>query len=855
MKKRCTCFLRMQWMTGAALIATACLSAAGTLQAADPAPAAKAAAPAAAKSKAVKAPAKAAAPAAPVKKVHPQTVQRSREAELILEKISKAKKLFEDGKDIREVLAALDDSDAAVNAKMVTVNGKKEHLPYMAEIAAKAAASRKEITQRAAEGMLADANKLYTQGRNKGASPDGAELAGQAQKMAKEARFLYYLGVGSEKADAAMLDNEINSGNIDFSIRVEKLAVSCDKLIKAADFRTNTSLETVDGAHKDRQREISALYTKAQKLYRNKQYTMARDLCESIFVMDPYNQNAIRLLEKIYRQMYFYSELRSYNEMLRNDAETVWSWVPGSAKTTKNIVKTTSRQFSDPLMEKISNLIISVDFKDYTITDAINKIRDLSKEADPSHTGVNFLPSNLPQDSSITLELDNVPLNVVLDYLCKKAKISWTTDRETFVQIGTGIGDYENLEIPMRNSVYARIATESSDGEEDSDSGSSESMWGAGGVGSTGVAGGVTQKGKRSDTVLKQFFKERGIPFDDPETFVAYDATTHQLSARNTRENLLKLETLVREMDVENPLVLVEAKILEIGMNDQEALGFDWTVDYTNDKNSEYDFTMESPLRDLAQGDGSGFKLINNLNIVPNLNLNGGHQFNVYLTVTAVDRTDRVEILSTPKVISKSGEEANIKMVRQMYFPESWAEPDTSNICGTSLQFEPSYPEFGDPQDVGISFTVMPTVSSNNKVVTLQLLPSVTDLVGWTEYPYEVIIQQGSSNTEDGVYASNARAVMDTPMPEISNREIQTTLKIFDGQTVLIGGLTVDKQVSSEDKYPILGDIPIIGRLFTQKSDLTERSNLLISVTPRLISGDGIPINTNVATGIPDFRR
>ncbi len=846
MKKRCTCFLRMQWKMGMPLLAVACLSVAGTVQAAEAVPVAKKAAkPVAAKSApAVKPAAKA---ESPVQKV---SVQRSREAELILEKIKKAKVLFENGKAIQDVLVLLNEADADIAAKMITVNGQKQHLPYMAVVAEKAAAERKQITVRAAEAMLAQANEIYTGARRKGASADGAAAAETAKDMATDARALYYLGYTGPTATQAALDGVINSRNLDFSVRAEKLIQMCDKIIAATDFRSKTSTDAVDGAYKDRQKEISELYVKAQKLYKNKQYTMARDLCETIFVIDPYNQNAIGLLEKIYKQMYFYAELRNYNELLRNDAETIWSWSPGVAKAKGFVGTVTIRKHVDPLLEKLSSLNISVDFKDYTVTDAINKIRDLSKESDPAHVGINFLPRGLNPNTTITLELDNVPINVVLDYLCKKANISWTTDRETFVLIGTGIGDYENLEIPMRNSVYSRITNKEA-GEESGEE--VESAWGDGGI-EAGVAAGATKKAAISDEDLKRFFMERGITFDG-ESSVAYDRTAHLLSVRNTRENLLKMETLVREMDVENPLVLIEAKILEIGMNDQEVLGFDWTVDYANDKNDEYDFTMESPLRQLGAAAWGATKLINNMNIVPNLNLDGGHQFNVYLTVSAVDRTDRVEILSTPKVISKSGEEAVIKMVQQMYFPESWAEPDTSNVNGTSMEFEPSYPEFGEPKDVGISFTVTPQVSSNNKVVTLSLLPSVTDLIGWSDYGYDVVMGQKREVVEGEETTTDITSSITLKMPIISNREISTNLKVFDGQTVLIGGLTVDRQSAMEDKFPILGDIPVIGRLFTKSAEKTERNNLLISVATRLISGDGVPINSNVATGVPDFRR
>ena len=207
-------------------------------------------------------------------------------------------------------------------------------------------------------------------------------------------------------------------------------------------------------------------------------------------------------------------------------------------------------------------------------------------------------------------------------------------------------------------------------------------------------------------------------------------------------------------------------------------------------------------------------------------------------------------------------------MVNQMYFPDSWESPDTE-IDDGDVAMETSYPEFSDPDEVGIQFTVTPTVSSNKYTVQLDLEPSITDLTGWTDYSYDMVIRRNplededldTENNEGGtpVLASNLVTTVDLfrvniKMPEISKRELITKLKCFDAQTMMVGGMVLDKQISMEDRYPILGDLPIIGRFFTKTANTSARSNLLISVSPRLISGDGVPINSRPDNGIPDFR-
>ena len=75
------------------------------------------------------------------------------------------------------------------------------------------------------------------------------------------------------------------------------------------------------------------------------------------------------------------------------------------------------------------------------------------------------------------------------------------------------------------------------------------------------------------------------------------------------------------------------------------------------------------------------------------------------------------------------------------------------------------------------------------------------------------------------------------------------------GQTVVIGGILSDTHGQLADRWPIYADIPLIGRLFTESAAQAQKDNLIISVSTRLISGDGIPVRTNTQNGLPDFRR
>ena len=820
--------------------------------------------------------------------VQKEVKARSKEFQEILKDLTDVENMakVEEGKtvDFPAAFAKLKSIEQKLKTKIVELKGDREAILYYQSVEKRFKETHAAFGVLAGEAKLQTAKKLYEEAAKAGVSSDSASKAGEAKELADEACYTYYVAPLDPKTgrDPELLDKLINAKNQGFSVRVAQLKAACEKIIKAFEFRVQTDTAAVDPNYANRMEKINKLYARANNLYRDSQYTQARDICEQIFIEDPCNAKAIALLDKIYKKLYFYSELRAYNEVLRSDAESIWLWSNAIPASGNRVATEQKREVKDPLMEKLNSWKISVAFADYSIKDAITMIREKSQEIDPRKVGVNFLERGIAgtdtENISITLELDNVPISVVLNYLCKKAGISWKTS-EAFVLYGHGISDYETTEIPMRNSVYHLMTGADEKGEEESED--DDDVWDTRGLDSTaktisGAAG--KKRGAVSDTKLRAYFADRGIPFDDHSS-VIYNPKTHKLAVTNTRENLQKLELLVREIDVETPLVLIESKILEISLNDEEELGFDWSGTYTNAKNSDYDFAFNSPLRSVAPSAVDAVegivndKLINNLNIIPNMNLNGGHQLNFYLTVSAVDRTDRLEQLSTPKIVVKSGDEAVIKMIKSMYFPDSWESPDTE-IDDGDVAMETSYPEFSDPDEVGIQFTVKPTVSSNKYTVQLELEPSITDLTGWTDYSYDMVIlrtiqldedpteedseNNNDNNNGDSVIAGQLRARdlfrVNIKMPEISKRELITKLKCFDAQTMMVGGMVLDKQISMEDRYPILGDLPIIGRLFTKTANTTARSNLLISVSPRLISGDGVPINSRPDNGIPDFR-
>jgi len=154
-------------------------------------------------------------------------------------------------------------------------------------------------------------------------------------------------------------------------------------------------------------------------------------------------------------------------------------------------------------------------------------------------------------------------------------------------------------------------------------------------------------------------------------------------------------------------------------------------------------------------------------------------------------------------------------------------------------------------RNVGVELTVKPTVEEDD-TISLTLSPSVTEFEGFVEYGGpSVAIVPGSSGFLDpitDVFTGGTEATVVTVpagfyQPIFSTRRISTTVSVYDGATLVMGGLTRDEVKSFSDKVPILGNIPGVGRLFRSEGETRQKRNLLIFVTANIVSPGGSPSN------------
>jgi general secretion pathway protein D len=217
------------------------------------------------------------------------------------------------------------------------------------------------------------------------------------------------------------------------------------------------------------------------------------------------------------------------------------------------------------------------------------------------------------------------------------------------------------------------------------------------------------------------------------------------------------------------------------------------------------------------------------------------------------------DLLSAPKVVTKSGQEAIMKVVTEYIYPTEYevqiSQQSSSGSITTGGAADPLAivePQNFKMRPVGIILQVVPEVSAEGQMINLMLNPQVVSEPVWKNYGTKVPKTTYRAPTaEERILNPTATSIaqteyIDLPMeqPFFHVRSVQTQLSVYNGATVVMGGLITEDRKTMEDKIPFLGDIPYLGRLFRSRSEQSIKRNLLVFVTARLVDPAGRVVKT-----------
>jgi len=396
-----------------------------------------------------------------------------------------------------------------------------------------------------------------------------------------------------------------------------------------------------------------------------------------------------------------------------------------------------------------------------------------------------------------------------------------------------------------------------------------------GGGGNTGMipAGGTI--GPRIQA--KDYFIANGVQFP-PGAAANFIPTSSRLIVKNTQDNLDLIDVIVEALNGTVPLqVDIEAKFVEITQTNLKELSFDWTLGQFNIPGSSKVFgsggsnasntnTSNFPFVDPSTGQvvggnqvtsgnrtGSGVGGAISANAIDSLlfpstaattaapgiisaaGVFTDPQFQVVMR--ALNQKKGVDLLSSPRVTTKSGQRATIEIVREFKYPTEYTPPQVpTSGSSTMIVVTPTTPSAFEVRNTGVSLEVEPVVGPDGSTIDLNLVPQVTEFEGFINYGTPIYASDGKTSS---ILTAN---VINQPI--FSTRKVQTSVSVWDGQTVMLGGLIREDVQKVEDKVPFFGDVPLIGRLFRSSVDQHEKRNLVIFVTARLINPAGDPVNS-----------
>ncbi|HZS19197.1 MAG TPA: hypothetical protein VFA51_14810, partial [Candidatus Udaeobacter sp.] len=394
----------------------------------------------------------------------------------------------------------------------------------------------------------------------------------------------------------------------------------------------------------------------------------------------------------------------------------------------------------------------------------------------------------------------------------------------------------------------------------------------------------VTLPDGRNDTASATFWPHTGV-----------------LIVRNTQDNLDMVDALVDQANASQPKqVEIESKFIEITQNNLKELGFDWLLGpfnignhklfgaggtsvnspAANPANFPFVNTTGQPIGDTLPGQPIGQFPVTGGNRSGSLAISanaldallfpgiGGvapglfglagvftdPQFQV--VIRALNQKKGVDLLSAPKVTTKSGQRAIIEVVREFRYPSTFTPPQVPSISSSTgntvvggattvpVVVTPTTPQTWETRNTGVTLEVEPVVAGDATTIDLNLVPQVVEFEGFINYGSP--INAVGVNTIAGAISTSVPVLLTENVinqPVFSTRKVTTSVSVYDGQTVVLGGLMREDVQKTEDKTPIIGDIPLVGRLFRTNVDQHIKRNLVIFVTARVITPSGLAFN------------
>lgn len=604
--------------------------------------------------------------------------------------------------------------------------------------------------------------------------------------------------------------------------------------------------------------DTAALVARARSQYLAGESATAAETFRQVAEQDPGNADAKYFLERIAKESASGPARTRTSRQMMDEVDKAWQR-PGIFE--EKPAAEAARTGPSPLVEKLNAIVLpNVNFSGMELGRVVNTLSVISEEFDRTGAGPKGVNIVLLDQSNanpvVNITLRNLSLKRVLDFITNSVGYQYEIQADAVV-VRPG-GEQSTLEtqfFPVSRSTVLRMT-----GKGGAVAPASDPVTGAA---VAPAAASVESEGQS----IRNFLQLAGVSFESVTgSTLAFDGS--QLIATQTPRNLERIRNiLTRYNDVRQ--VEIEAKFMEVQQGALEELGVQWNLAtkatqhnaaiaaYTTGdgiNRSLFDAFRNATTSQQISISGTG-QPANGLNIpTPAPAIPGGvllgagagplanitgiiGEFDVQAVIRALSQKSGTELLSAPKLTVLSGNPATITVAQELRYPQSYgqiqSQVGTGSVSGggsAGVSITSGTPQEFTTRNVGVELKVTPTVEEDDYSVSLDLNPKVTEFEGFVEYGGpSVAISGGTTVTvPPGFY-----------QPIFAVREVTTKVTIWDGATLVMGGLTREDVKKVNDKIPLLGSLPMVGRLFRSEGESSQKRNLLIFVTANLVSPGG----------------
>ncbi len=603
------------------------------------------------------------------------------------------------------------------------------------------------------------------------------------------------------------------------------------------------------------QTEVAALVARARSQYLAGEPAVAAATFRQVEAIDPGNADAAYFLKRIDGEAAASSARTRTSSQMMGEVDRAWQR-PGVFE--EKPAGEAARSGPSPLIEKLNAIVLpSVNFSGMELSRVVNTLSVISEEFDRTGAapkGVNIVLLDQGNTNPVVnITLRNLSLKRVLDFITDSVGYQYEVQADAVV-VRPG-GEQSALEtqfFPVSRSTVLRMTGK----------GASPANPLGGELPAASAGASIESEGQG----IRSFLQLAGVGFEGVAgSTLAFDGS--QIIATQTPRNLERIRNILKRYS-EVRQVEIEAKFMEVQQGALEELGVQWNLatKATQRNAAVATYTTGGSNRTLADafrnattsqqitvtGEGQpqgGLRLDASAPTIPGGVLLGSGaaplaniagivgEFDVQAVIRALSQKSGTELLSAPKLTVLSGNLATITVAQELRYPQSYgqiqSQVGTGSISGggsAGVSITSGTPQEFTTRNVGVELRVTPTVEEDDYSVSLDLNPKVTEFEGFVEYGGpSVAISGGTTVTvPPGFY-----------QPIFAVREVTTKVTLWDGATLVMGGLTREDVKKVNDKVPVLGSLPVLGRLFRSEGESSQKRNLLIFVTANLVSPGG----------------